>query len=160
MKNFAIVIVTVLLAQGCGMISVSKADKQEASKKPNVIIFYVDDLGYADVSSYGAIGVETPNVDQLVSNGLKFTGDKKPIVTVACHAKDGSYVFSVKDNGIGIPKEYHQKIFKIFQSLNTHKDSTGIGLSIVKKIVDLYKGDIWLESIVGEGTTFFFTLEK
>ncbi|MDG1504094.1 MAG: ATP-binding protein, partial [Flavicella sp.] len=70
------------------------------------------------------------------------------------------YQFSVKDNGIGIEKKYHNKIFKIFQSLNTHNESTGIGLSIVKKIVDLYKGEIWLESEVGVGTTFYFTLIK
>ena len=73
MKSLAIAIVTIFLAQGCAMNSIAKEEKQETGKKPNVIIFYVDDLGYADVSSYGAIGVETPNVDKLASNGLKFT---------------------------------------------------------------------------------------
>ncbi len=96
----------------------------------------------------------------LMSNAIRYSDKDQGIITIDFMENATHYTFSVKDNGIGIPKEYHQKIFKIFQSLNTHKDSTGIGLSIVKKIVDLYKGDIWLESTVGEGTTFFFTLEK
>lgn len=96
----------------------------------------------------------------LISNGIRYC-DKDPGVIAINYTEDEQqYTFSVKDNGIGIPKEYHDKIFKIFQSLNTHKESTGIGLSIVKKIVDMYGGKIWLESIVGEGTTFFFTIKK
>ena len=57
-------------------------------------------------------------------------------------------------------KKHHDKIFKIFQSLNKSKESTGIGLSIVKKVVELYEGDIWLESEEGKGTTFYFTIKK
>ncbi len=96
----------------------------------------------------------------LMSNAIRYCDKDQGIVQVDFTEGATHYTFSIKDNGIGIPEEYHQKIFKIFQSLNTHKDSTGIGLSIVKKIVDLYKGTIWLESAVGEGTTFFFTLKK
>ena len=70
------------------------------------------------------------------------------------------HVFAVEDNGMGIEPAYHNKIFKIFQSLTDHEDSTGIGLSIVKKIIDLYHGDIWLESTPGDGTTFYFSLKK
>ena len=61
---------------------------------------------------------------------------------------------------MGIDKQYHDKIFKIFNALNKRKDSTGIGLTIVKKIIDLYKGEIWIESEPGIGTTFHFTLKK
>ena len=68
--------------------------------------------------------------------------------------------FSVEDNGVGIPPEYHEKIFKIFQSIGNNERSTGIGLSIVKKIIDRYEGQVWLESEIGKGTTFFFTLKK
>ena len=96
----------------------------------------------------------------LFTNAIKFRQIDDPIIQSEFEETADAWQFSVKDNGIGIPKEYHDKIFKIFQSLNNHKDSTGIGLSIVKKIVDLYKGSIWLESTVGEGTTFFFTLQK
>ncbi|AWH75729.1 PAS domain-containing sensor histidine kinase [Dokdonia sp. Dokd-P16] len=96
----------------------------------------------------------------LMSNAIRYCDKEEGHIEVGYTENKTHYTFTVKDNGIGIPKEYHDKIFKIFQSLNNHKDSTGIGLSIVKKIVDLYKGSIWLESNVGEGTTFFFTLQK
>ena len=96
----------------------------------------------------------------LMSNAIRYSDKEAGVITIDFQEDERYCTFSVKDNGIGIAEEYHQKIFKIFQSLNTHKDSTGIGLSIVKKIVDLYQGEIWLESTVGEGTTFFFTLEK
>jgi signal transduction histidine kinase len=61
---------------------------------------------------------------------------------------------------MGIEKRYHDKVFKIFNYLNKSEDSSGIGLSIVKKIVDLHQGKIWLESELNVGTTFYFTLKK
>jgi len=61
---------------------------------------------------------------------------------------------------MGIEKKYFEKIFEIFQSLHISDQSTGIGLSIVKKIIDLYNGDIWLESELGKGSTFHFTIKK
>lgn len=96
----------------------------------------------------------------LISNAIRFCDKEKGLIHVACRDVEGFYEFSVKDNGIGIEKRYHKKIFKIFQSLHTDKESTGIGLSIVKKIVDLYNGDIWLESKEEVGTTFYFTIPK
>ncbi|WP_420571105.1 sensor histidine kinase [Kordia sp.] len=96
----------------------------------------------------------------LLSNAIKFCNKDKGIVEVDFVEEPSFYQFSVRDNGIGIEKKFHERIFKIFQSLNKSKESTGIGLSIVKKIVDLYEGTIWLESELGEGTTFFFTIKK
>lgn len=96
----------------------------------------------------------------LISNAIKFNKGKKGIVEIDYIEKKLFHQFSVKDNGIGIEKKYHKKIFKIFRSLNKSKDSTGIGLSIVKKIVNLYEGDIWLESEPTVGTTFYFTIKK
>ena len=96
----------------------------------------------------------------LIGNAIKFNKNEKCIVEVDCIEKDSFYQFSVKDNGIGIEKKYHVKIFKIFHSLNKSKESTGIGLSIVKKIVNLYEGDIWLESTLNTGSIFYFTLKK
>ncbi|WP_366911062.1 PAS domain S-box protein [Polaribacter huanghezhanensis] len=96
----------------------------------------------------------------LISNAIKFIDKKEGVVTLNVEDKGSFYQFSVQDNGIGIEKKYHNKIFKIFNSLNKSKDSTGIGLSIVKKIVDLYKGEIWLKSKPNVGTTFYFTLRK
>ena len=74
--------------------------------------------------------------------------------------KHGFWEFCIKDNGVGIPKKYHKKIFEIFQSASDDKKSTGIGLSIVKKIIDRYNGEVWVESEEGKGTDFYFTLEK
>ena len=71
----------------------------------------------------------------------------------------GSYI---KDNGPGIEEKYHEKIFQVFQTLESRdkRESTGVGLSVVKKIVELYEGKIWIKSKMGEGSTFFFTLKK
>ena len=66
----------------------------------------------------------------------------------------------IEDNGVGIPEKFHKKIFEIFQSIGDNERSTGIGLSIVKKIVDRYQGKVWIESELGKGTKFFFTLKK
>ena len=96
----------------------------------------------------------------LLSNAVKFSDKEKGIIEIDFNEEGSFYLFSVKDNGLGIDKKHHDKIFKIFQSLNKSKESTGIGLSIVKKIVELYEGDIWLESEEGKGTTFYFTLKK
>ncbi|QBA63825.1 PAS domain-containing sensor histidine kinase [Muriicola soli] len=96
----------------------------------------------------------------LISNAVINIDKSEGIVSIGVAEKKDNWEFYVRDNGIGIPKEYHEKIFKIFQSIGSEERSTGIGLSIVKKIVDLYQGEIWLESKVGEGTTFYFTLKK
>lgn len=96
----------------------------------------------------------------LISNSIKFIDKEKGIIQINCKEEKTFYEFSIKDNGIGIDEKYHNKIFNIFQSLNKTKESTGVGLSIVKKIVKLYGGEIWLESKPNEGTTFYFTLKK
>ena len=96
----------------------------------------------------------------LISNAIKFNDKEKGIIEINISEKKSFYQFSIKDNGVGIEKKYHDKIFKIFHSLNHNKESTGIGLSIVKKIIDLYNGEIWIESDFGKGTTFHFTLKK
>ncbi|MCH9659710.1 MAG: PAS domain S-box protein [Bacteroidetes bacterium] len=96
----------------------------------------------------------------LISNAVRYIDKTEGLIEVDAVEKGAFYQFSIGDNGIGIEKQYHQKIFKMFQSLNKSKESTGIGLAIVKKIVDNHQGDIWLESKVGKGSTFFFTLRK
>jgi PAS domain S-box-containing protein len=98
----------------------------------------------------------------LISNGLKFNKSTPPKVWLDCEDLEEYYKFSVKDNGIGIDKKYHDKIFKIFQRLHTDEEypGTGAGLTICKKIVDSWGGEIWLESALGKGTTFFFTIPK
>jgi PAS domain S-box-containing protein len=96
----------------------------------------------------------------LISNAIKFNDKKKGIVQIDVLENKSFYQFSVKDNGIGIEKVYVDKIFKLFHSLKSNKESSGIGLSIVKKIVSLYKGEIWIKSEPKIGTTFYFTLKK
>jgi len=96
----------------------------------------------------------------LISNSIKFNDKEKGVIEIDVKEKASYYQFSVKDNGIGISEKYFDKIFKIFHSLTNSKESTGIGLSIVKKIVDLYKGEIWVESTINEHTTFYFTIKK
>jgi len=98
----------------------------------------------------------------LLSNAVKYMDKPQGHMHVGCTEEDGFWRFSVADNGPGIEEKYFEKIFKMFQTLSRRDkfESTGIGLTIVKKIVDLYGGRIWVESNVGEGSMFFFTLPK
>lgn len=96
----------------------------------------------------------------FISNAIKFCDKEIGIVDIDYEEVDDFYKFSIKDNGIGIEKKYFDKIFDVFTSLNKREDSTGIGLSIVRKIIDLHQGRIWLESEPNVGTTFYFTIKK
>jgi len=96
----------------------------------------------------------------LIDNAIRYSDKSAGIVELDYALIKGNHAFSVKDNGIGIDPAYHEKIFKIFQTLASNKESTGIGLSIVKKILDFYNGKIWVESTLGSGATFCFTIPK
>jgi signal transduction histidine kinase/Tfp pilus assembly protein PilF len=98
-------------------------------------------------------------LQNLVSNGVKFKGNRDPKVIIDCCFKDNQYVLSVTDNGIGISKENLEKVFEMFRRLHTREEyeGTGIGLATCKRIVSSWGGDIWVESTVGEGSTFFFS---
>lgn len=98
----------------------------------------------------------------LISNAIKFNDKQKPVIEVGYSDKENFYEFYVKDNGIGIAKEYFDKIFEIFQRLGRREDTegTGAGLTIVKKIVQVHKGRVWVESTPKEGTVFYFTIPK
>lgn len=95
----------------------------------------------------------------LISNAVKYTHSEKAEISIACLEMESFYQFSVKDNGIGIEAEFHDKIFEIFQTLRDkgEKESTGIGLAIVKKIIEEQKGRIVVKSELGAGTEFIFT---
>ncbi|WP_272023983.1 YfiR/HmsC family protein [Olleya namhaensis] len=102
----------------------------------------------------------------LISNGIKFTKKGvKPIISIDCNLQSNVesvdyWVFSITDNGIGIPEKHKDRIFSIFQRLHSRDEyeGTGIGLAHCKKIVEAHSGRIWLDSEVGKGTTFYFTI--
>lgn len=96
----------------------------------------------------------------LIGNAIKYNDKEHGVINIGCDNKEKYWKFYVSDNGMGIDEQYFKKIFKTFEKLNNNADSTGIGLSIVKKIIDLYHGDIWLTSELGQGTTFYFTFKK
>jgi PAS domain S-box-containing protein len=97
----------------------------------------------------------------LVSNGIKFSKGV-PKVTISVKEKEDNYMFSVRDEGIGIDQQYYDRIFQIFQRLFTREayEGTGIGLSICKRIVEKHGGKIWIKSKPGRGSTFLFTIKK
>ncbi|MEQ8582707.1 MAG: PAS domain S-box protein [Marinoscillum sp.] len=99
----------------------------------------------------------------LISNALKYTQEGRPsFISITCYSTNTHWQFSVEDNGIGIEPEYCDQIFIIFQRLHQKEEygGTGIGLAIVKKIIDNMGGKIWVESVPGEGSAFYFTLPK
>jgi PAS domain S-box-containing protein len=100
-------------------------------------------------------------IQNLISNALKFTANDHPSITIRSTRSHGGVKFAVSDNGIGIAETDKAKVFDIFRRLNTEKSypGTGIGLAICKKIVDRHRGQIWPESEIGKGTTFYFTIK-
>ncbi len=99
-------------------------------------------------------------MENLVGNAIKFRRDETSLVQVSAKLCGNEWVFSVKDNGIGIAQEYSTKVFQMFQRLHARETfpGTGIGLAICKKVVERHGGRIWFDSEVGVGTTFYFTL--
>lgn len=110
----------------------------------------------------GDVSQATQLFQNLIGNGIKYQGDTPPHIHVSATKRKRVWVFSVKDNGIGIAPEYHKRIFQVFQRLHTREEylGTGIGLAICKKIVQNHGGTIWIESEVGKGSTFYFTLSR
>lgn len=99
-------------------------------------------------------------LQNLVSNAIKFNDHTVPEITIRCVVENTRTLFSVTDNGIGIPADALEKIFDVFRRLHTSSEypGTGIGLAICKRIVERHRGKIWTESEPGRGTTFFFTI--
>jgi signal transduction histidine kinase len=98
----------------------------------------------------------------LLTNAVKFMDKPMGEVRIDCVEDGDFWRFSVADTGPGIEQKYFDRIFRLFQTLTPRDEfeSTGVGLALVKKIVEMYGGRIWVESNVGEGTTFFFTLRR
>ena len=98
----------------------------------------------------------------LLSNAITFMDKPQGIITIACKDSGSMWTFTVEDNGPGIDERHHKRIFQIFQTVTPGDEdrNTGVGLTIVKKIVGLYEGTIWVESAPGQGSRFFFTFPK
>lgn len=105
-------------------------------------------------------GQITQLLQNLISNGIKFRGEEAPIVHVGARRTGDEWIISVQDNGIGLEPQYLQDIFVIFKRLQGRGAyaGTGLGLAIAKKIVERHNGRIWVESELGKGSTFYFSL--
>ncbi|NTU55320.1 MAG: GAF domain-containing protein [Anaerolineales bacterium] len=101
-------------------------------------------------------------VQNLVDNAVKFMGDQPdPRIEIGWDGReDSKLIFHVRDNGIGIPPEHHERIFGLFNKLDVKAEGTGIGLALVKRIVEVHGGRIWVRSEAGNGSTFYFTLPE
>ena len=104
----------------------------------------------------------TEVLQNLIDNAAKFMGDREdPKIEIGYQGRDTERsmpIFYVRDNGIGISSQHHDRVFGLFNKLDPKTDGTGIGLALVKRIIEIHGGRIWVESEAGKGSTFFFTL--
>jgi len=122
----------------------------------NVIVEIEPDLP----SAYGNRLRIFEAVQTLIDNAVKFMGDQaSPKITAGTNQIDGRTVFFIKDNGIGIDSENFDKIFQLFERIESQQEGTGVGLAIVKRIFEMHRGSIWVESAgSGMGSCFYFTI--
>jgi signal transduction histidine kinase len=104
----------------------------------------------------------TEVLQNLLDNAAKYMGEQPdPLIEIGQNGEEENKpIFFIRDNGIGIAPEYHERIFGLFNKLDARSEGTGIGLTLAKKIVEVHGGRIWVESEAGKGSTFFFTLPK
>lgn len=145
-------------------ISNEKIDTQSLVEDIVSIIYIPPNVEVEIQTKLPPIFADSTRIQQLfqnlISNAVNYIDKEKGKVEIGHKTKGKDYVFYIKDNGCGIPKKHFDNIFKMFTSTANHEKSTGIGLSIVRKILDLYDSEIWLESEPGVGTTFYFNFRK
>ena len=149
---------------GSGPQHIIQIDGAIQIAKQNLKYVLEDSNGTVIYGEMPSVFVDEPQVIQLfqnlIGNALKFHGEEAPRVEISAVRKENDWIFSVRDNGIGIDPKYEDRIFEIFQRLHTNEEysGTGIGLAIAKKIVERHGGRIWVESELGKGSSFNFTL--
>jgi signal transduction histidine kinase len=120
----------------------------EVRVEPNFPVVHVDRARMVQV------------MQNLITNAVKFMGDQaNPCIEIGMQEINGEHVFLVRDNGIGIDAAHQNQIFELFNKLHPNTDGTGIGLALVKRIIEVHGGKIWVKSELGKGSTFYFTLE-
>jgi PAS domain S-box-containing protein len=133
---------------------------EEQLRERNVEVNIQDDLPVVCVDSQRLFEV----IQNLLDNAVKFMGEQtRPVIEIGTRGEDAEHgmpVFYVSDNGIGIAPEHHDRIFGLFNKLDPRAEGTGVGLAIVKRILEVHGGRIWVESEPGKGSTFYFTLGK
>jgi histidine kinase/DNA gyrase B/HSP90-like ATPase/phospho-acceptor domain-containing protein len=158
------------------LLAVSRVDRQGQRFEPTsveALVGYALDNLKGAIEESGAVITHDPLpmvmaderqflhvLQNLLSNAIKFRGSGPPRAHVSAERRGGEWLFSVRDNGIGIDPQYAERIFVIFQRLHTNAEypGTGIGLSLCKKIVERHGGRMWMESQLGHGATFYFTV--
>jgi light-regulated signal transduction histidine kinase (bacteriophytochrome) len=158
-----------------GILDYSSIDRFESEDRPvdfNVLIQEIERTSVLPKNFEIKINTKLPKIygnyfrfkqlfENLINNAIKYNDKENGVVEIGAKPIGGNYIeFYVKDNGIGIDSAYFDKIFNIFTKLSSKDNSSGIGLSIVKKIVQFYNGTIRVESTLHEGTTFYFTLHN
>jgi light-regulated signal transduction histidine kinase (bacteriophytochrome) len=159
-----------------GLLDFSRIGKEKEMSTVNcntIVDKVIQDLDFSIANSKAIILVDAlPTIkaysvelrllfQNLISNAIKFRSkDKAPVIEVKAEKQEEGYLFSVRDNGIGIDAPDFDKIFVIFKRLHNRNDyeGTGIGLSHCKKIIEMHGGTIWLESELGKGTVFYFVI--
>ncbi|MHC1635024.1 MAG: PAS domain S-box protein [Candidatus Methanospirareceae archaeon] len=125
--------------------------------RSNVEVLVAEDFPVVKVDSMRIVEV----LVNLISNSIKFMGDNpNPRIEIGFRVEGGETVFFVRDNGMGIPKEQLERVFELFYKVDNKSEGTGAGLAIVKKIIEVHGGRIWIESEEGKGCTVYFTLPK
>lgn len=143
--------------------SASDALQTALSNLLNVVMETQAEITYEELPELNVRRVHLQQLFQnLIGNSIKYRSKEIPRIHISAHKKENTWLFSVKDNGIGIEPEYRERVFGIFKRLHREEEypGTGMGLAICQRIVERYRGRIWVESEFGRGATFFFTLPE
>jgi light-regulated signal transduction histidine kinase (bacteriophytochrome) len=158
----------ILLYSRVGRVKETMVDVDLGKMVPEVIDLLAPPANFAVTvdTALPTVKAEPTRIQQvfqnLLSNAIKYMDKPDGKIRVACIIEGKQWKFSVSDNGPGIKPQHFEKIFQLFQTLapRDRVESSGVGLALVKKIVEMYGGRVWVESSVGEGSTFFFTLPR